>query len=97
MSLQLGDTTESSLVVSTRVNFTNPTDYFATIPLIDILMIYNNTAVAHIIGHDISLAPGNNTDVSVDFVWSPREYGGAEGIIAGRELLSSYISGLFST
>lgn len=97
MSLQLGDTSESSLVVSTRVDFTNPTEYSVTIPFLDVLMLYNDTAVAHIIGRDISVVPGNNTNISVDFAWSPRENGGADGVRAGQALLSSYISGLFST
>lgn len=93
VSLQLGTTTESSLLVSTKLNFTNPTEYSATIPFVDTLMLYNGTAIAHIIAHNISVVPGNNTNVSVDFAWNPLEFGGMEGVEAGRALLSSYISG----
>ena len=92
--LQLGETTETSLFVSTRLNFTNPTEYSATIPLLDVLVLYNDTALAHVIARNISVAPGKNTNVSMDVLWNPSESGGIEGIKAGRALLSSYISGV---
>ncbi|KAJ6012712.1 hypothetical protein N7522_003067 [Penicillium canescens] len=97
VSLQLGDTTESSMVVSTQVNFTNPTDYSATVPFADFLILYNDTAVAHITAHDILVAPGNNTNVPVDFSWGPLELSGPDGVDAGRTLLTSYISGSNTT
>lgn len=93
VSLELGNTTESSLFVSTRVNFTNPTKYSATIPFVDLLVLYNNTAIGHIIARDLSVVPGNNTNVSIDLSWSPLETGGTDGVNAGRAFLSSYVSG----
>lgn len=93
VSLQLKNTTNSSLFVSTKLNFTNPTEYSATIPFVDVLMLYNDTAIAHVIARNISVVPGNNTNVSVDFLWSPLDAGGREGVGKGRALLSSYISG----
>ncbi|KAJ5172436.1 hypothetical protein N7492_005029 [Penicillium capsulatum] len=97
VSLQMAESTESSLFVSTKVNFTNPTEYSATIPLVDVLMIYNGTTIAHVLARDISVVPGNNTNVSIEFAWSPSEYGGRRGIENGRALLSSYISGANTT
>jgi hypothetical protein len=93
VSLQLRDTTESSMLVSSQVNFTNPTNYSATIPFADFLILYNDTTVAHITAHDIFIAPGNNTYVPFDFSWCPLELSGPDGVDAGRTLLSSYISG----
>lgn len=77
------------------MNFTNPTKYSATIPFIDVLMLYNGTAVAHIIAHDLFVHPGNNTNESIEVHWSPSALSGTDGVEAGRALLSSYISGEF--
>lgn len=93
VSLELGNTTESALFASTRVDFKNPTNYSATIPFVDLLVLYNDTAIGHIIARDLSVTPGNNTNVSVDLSWSPLETGGIDGVDAGRAFLSSYVSG----
>lgn len=97
MSLELDNTTESSLLVSARMNFTNPSNYSATIPFVDALMLYNDTAIAHIIARNLSVHPGNNTNKSIEFFWSPSAISGAEGVEAGRALFSTYISGKFSS
>ena len=93
VSLQLGNTTESSMSVSVQANFTNPTNYSATVPFVDLLILYNDTVVAHITAHNISIGPGNNSFVPVDFFWCPLDEAGADGVEAGRALLSSYVSG----
>ncbi|KAK4867493.1 hypothetical protein LT330_001003 [Penicillium expansum] len=97
VSLQLGKTTESSMLVSTQANFTNPTNYSATVPFLDLLILYNDTAVAHITAHNISVGPGNNSYVPIDFFWCPLDAAGVDGVEAGRALMSSYISGLNTT
>ncbi|KAJ5570946.1 hypothetical protein N7535_004606 [Penicillium sp. DV-2018c] len=96
VSLRVGNTTESSMLVYTQMNFTNPTEYSATIPFVDLLILYNGTAVAHATARDISVTPGNNSFVPVEFYWSPLNAGGEDGLEAGRALLSSYISGRFT-
>ncbi|KAJ5150750.1 uncharacterized protein N7500_010939 [Penicillium coprophilum] len=95
VSLQIKNTTESSMLVSTQANFTNPTNYSATVPLIDLLILYNDTSVAHITAQNISIRPGNNSYVPIDFFWCPLDADGVDGVEAGRALLSSYISGQF--
>ncbi|OQE36326.1 hypothetical protein PENCOP_c012G04621 [Penicillium coprophilum] len=95
VSLQIRNTTESSMLVSTQANFTNPTNYSATVPLVDLLILYNDTAVAHITAQNISVGPGNNSNVPIDFFWCPLDAAGVDGVEAGRALLSSYISGQF--
>ncbi|KAJ5342010.1 hypothetical protein N7541_011134 [Penicillium brevicompactum] len=93
ISLRLGDTTESSMTVSTLVNFTNPTQYSATIPFVDLLILYNDTTVGHITAQNLSIAAGNNSHVPIDFLWCPSDLSGDHGVEAGRALFSSYISG----
>lgn len=93
ISLRLGDTTESSMTVSTLVNFTNPTQYSATIPFVDLLILYNDTTVGHIAAQNLSIAAGNNSHVPIDFLWCPSDLSGDHGVEAGRALFSSYISG----
>jgi hypothetical protein len=83
------------MMVSTQANFTNPTNYSATVPFVDLLILYNDTAVAHITAQNISVGPGNNSFVPVDFFWCPLDAAGVDGVEAGRALLSSYISGQF--
>jgi hypothetical protein len=95
VSLRLGDTTESSMLVYTQMNFTNPTEYSATIPFVDLLILYNDTAVAHATAQNISVMPGNNSNVPITLFWCPLDADGEDGVEAGRALLSSYVSGWF--
>ncbi|KAJ5446936.1 hypothetical protein N7445_001757 [Penicillium cf. griseofulvum] len=95
VSLHIGNSTASSMIVSTQANFTNPTNYSATVPFVDLLILYNDTAVAHITAQNISVGPGNNSFIPVDFFWCPLDAAGVDGVEAGRALLSSYISGQF--
>lgn len=81
------------MLVSAQANFTNPTNYSATVPFVDLLVLYNDTVVAHLTAHNISVGPGNNSYVPVDFFWCPLDEAGADGVEAGRALLSSYVSG----
>ncbi|KAJ5747773.1 uncharacterized protein N7511_009469 [Penicillium nucicola] len=97
VSLQLGDTTASSMVVSVEANFTNPTNYSATVPFADFLILFNDTAVAHITSRDITVTPGNNTCVPIEFSWCPLKLSGPDGVEAGKTLISSYISGYNTT
>lgn len=75
------------------MNFTNPTNYSATVPFVDFLILYNDTTVAHITARNISVGPGNNSYVPIDFFWCPLDAAGIDGVEAGRALFSSYISG----
>lgn len=81
------------MLVSTQANFTNPTNYSATVPFVDLLILYNDTAVAHITARNISVVPGNNSYVPIDFFWCPFDAAGVDGVEAGRAFFSSYISG----
>ncbi|KAI2787411.1 hypothetical protein POX_f07775 [Penicillium oxalicum] len=92
-SMELGETTKTSLGVNVLVNLTNPTDHSATIPFFDVKMIYNNTAIGHLIVRNASIVPGNNTRVPVQMLWAPYDESGPSGVELGRKFVSSYISG----
>ncbi|KAJ5281552.1 hypothetical protein N7478_006924 [Penicillium angulare] len=93
VSLEVGETNQSSLSMLTVVNFTNPTEYSATVPFADARVLYNGTAVGHVVARNLSLVPGNNTNASIEVWWNPLGNGGFNGIEAGRALISSFISG----
>jgi hypothetical protein len=92
-SIEVLHTSESTLLLLATLNFTNPTEYSATIPLVDILVLYNGTAVAHVTVRDLLVLPGANSGVSVEAFWNPLDSSGEAGVTAGRELISQYISG----
>jgi hypothetical protein len=94
-SFEILHTTPSTISLQATVNFTNPTPYSASIPYIDCLMLFNETALAHVTGRDLSVVPGDNIGVVFEALWSPLAAGGDIGVIAGRELLSSYVSGIY--
>ena len=75
-----------------KVNLTNPTQYSATIPYVDINILANDTILGHATVRNVKIVPGNNTNVTVQAVWDPAARG-PEGAAIGRELLSQYISG----
>lgn len=80
-----------------RVNFTNPTDYSARIPYINIHILNNDSIIGDATAHNIFVAPGNNSNILVDATWDPTGFGGLNGAKIGRELLSQYISGFNTT
>ncbi|KAL3450705.1 hypothetical protein BJX65DRAFT_269906 [Aspergillus insuetus] len=92
-SLALGDTTESSLIVKTAVNFTNPTQYSVSLPFVDLLLVYNSTRIAHLTTNDVIIVPGANSGIPIDLRWSPLDLGGPSAVLAGRDLISQYVSG----
>jgi hypothetical protein len=90
--LLIVNSTETTLTLQGKVNLTNPTQYSATIPYVDINILANNTILGHATVHNVKIVPGNNTNITVQAVWDPSAYG-SEGAAIGRELLSQYISG----
>lgn len=64
------------------------------VPLVDFIVLYNATKVAHLVARDVSIVPGKNSGLSVDLHWRPLNLDGPQGVSAGRELLSRYISGV---
>ncbi|KAI4724164.1 hypothetical protein E4T49_08114 [Aureobasidium sp. EXF-10728] len=96
-NLQMLDTGKTSLTLTALVNFTNPTEYSATVPFVDINILTNGTLLGHATAKDVSVVPGINTNILVTAVWDPRTLGGEEGHRVGVEFLSQYISVGFNT
>lgn len=94
-SFEILHTTPSTISLQATVNFTNPTPYSASIPYVDCLMLFNGTALAHVTVRELSVVPGDNSGVVFEALWSPLAAGGDAGVIAGRDLLSGYVSGIF--
>ncbi len=90
-------TSKTSLNLEARVNFTNPTEYTAQIPYINIHILNNGSVIGDATASNITVGRGNNTDVLVQATWDPTKYGGENATKIGRELLSQYISGFNTT
>ncbi|KAK5697022.1 hypothetical protein LTR17_024089 [Elasticomyces elasticus] len=91
--LQILDTSPTSLTLGARVNITNPTNYSASVPFMDIHILANETVIGHATAKGIEIVPGRNDNLYVEAVWDPETLGGQEGKRVGREFLSEYISG----
>lgn len=91
--LEILDTTKTSLTIAAKVNLTNPTEYAATVPYIDINISVNDTILGHATAQDVSVVPGPNHNLAVVANWDPHGQSGKKGAHIGSELLSQYISG----
>ena len=92
-SLKIIETTKSSLTVEVRANITNPTNYSATVPYVDLHLLSNGTLLGHATGRNLHVVPGNNTNITVIAVWDPLDNSGHKGVNVSRALISRYISG----
>ncbi|KAI9734760.1 MAG: regulator of (H+)-ATPase in vacuolar membrane [Claussenomyces sp. TS43310] len=95
--LQIIDTSETSIALKAKVNFTNPTPYTAQVPYINIHIISNGSIVGEATAKNVRVHKGNNTNVGIEAVWNPHKMGGRAGARIGRDLLSQYISGWNTT
>jgi hypothetical protein len=79
------------------VNFTNPTEYTAQIPYVNIHVLSNGSILGQATVQNVNVVKGNNSNVLVEAVWDPYTLGGKEAQSIGRNLLSQYISGWNTT
>ncbi|KAI4258465.1 MAG: hypothetical protein LQ352_001216 [Teloschistes flavicans] len=96
-ALEILDTTKTSLTIGAKVNLTNPTEYAATVPFIDINIFVNDTLLGHATAQNVSVVPGPNQNLAVVANWNPHGQSGRKGAHIGSELLSQYISGYNTT
>lgn len=87
------DTSPTSITLQMKSNFTNPTNYTATIPYFNINVLVNGTLIGSATVENSTVHPGNNTGTVVTVLWDPYNYGGAKGKKVGAEWLSQFISG----
>lgn len=92
-SLRILETTRSSLSLEAKINITNPTEYSAIVPYVNIKMLSNGTEIGHATARNVSVVPGPNHNMLVEALWDPLSPSGEKGIAQGKELLSQYISG----
>jgi hypothetical protein len=95
--IKIIDTSKTSLSLQIKMNFTNPTEYTAQIPYINIHLLNNGSIIGQGTVIDLNVTKGNNTNVTVNAVWDPFTLGGKKAEAIGRELLSQYISGWNTT
>lgn len=95
-NLKILDTGPSSIKFQAEVNFTNPTNYSATVPYANVNIQVNDTTMGHVTAENLTVVPGNNTGLLVEALWDPLTMGGEKGRIVGRDLLSQYLSGKFA-
>lgn len=92
-SLKILDTSKSMILLEAKVNVTNPTNYSATIPYVNINFLSNATQLGFAVAEGVSISPGENNNILVHATWEPLGASGKQGLAAGKELLSQYISG----
>lgn len=92
-TLEIVQTTQSSILLEAKLNLTNPTKYSANIPYINLRVAHNGTNVAHVTARNLSISPGFNSDIEISALWDPLQLGGKDGIAAGQDLISRYVSG----
>ncbi|KAG7004630.1 acetolactate synthase small subunit [Physcia stellaris] len=93
-SLEILETTVSSILLQAKINITNPTEYSATVPYVNIQMLNNGSVLGHGTAQNVSVVPGPNHNILVKALWEPD---GKNGRAVGRELLSQYVSGYNTT
>jgi hypothetical protein len=87
------DTSPTSITLQMKSNFTNPTNYTATIPYFNINVLVNGTLIGSATVENSTVHPGNNSGTVVTVLWDPYIFGGAKGKAVGAEWLSQFISG----
>jgi hypothetical protein len=95
--LKVLSTSNTSINLQARVNVTNPTEYSALIPYLNIHISNNGSVIGDVTLQNLSVIPGNNTNLLVLATWDPSTFGCENGTKIGRELLSQYISGFNTT
>ncbi|CZR59622.1 uncharacterized protein PAC_09516 [Phialocephala subalpina] len=95
--LKVLSTSRTSLNLEARVNFSNPTEYTAQIPYINIHILNNGSVIGDATVTNCTVGRGNNSNVLVHATWDPTTFGGENATKIGSELLSQYISGFNTT
>lgn len=78
------------------MNFTNPTNYTATVPYFNIFVMSNGSVLGEATVRDMEVRAGNNSGVA-RILWNPVTFGDKKAPEIGRNLLSQYISGWNTT
>jgi hypothetical protein len=96
-NLRILSTSKTRLEIEARVNFTNPTEYTAHVPYVNIHILNNGSVLGDAIAMNVDVVQGDNLGMIVKASWDPTTFGGDDAKGIGRELLSQYISGFNTT
>jgi hypothetical protein len=96
-NLRILNTGKNLLEFEARVNFTNPTEYTAHVPYVNIHVLNNGSILGDATARNVDVVRGDNTGIIVRASWDPTTFGGEKAQQVGRELLSQYISGFNTT
>lgn len=97
VDLRILNTSETSLTIGATINATNPTDYSASIPYIDVHILKNGSLLGHATARNLEISTGRNGNLEAVAHYDPVSLSGPSGREIGRELLSQYISGYNTT
>ena len=95
-NLEIIKTTEEVIILNALVNFTNPTNYSASLPYAGVNLSWNGTKLGSVTVQDVTISPGENLLVPVTALWDPARRSGEEGVQHSRELISRYVSGMWT-
>ncbi|KAK6351715.1 hypothetical protein TWF718_004862 [Orbilia javanica] len=93
--IMIFSSTKNSVRMGAKVTFTNPTNYTAIIPYLNILFTKNGTILGNGTLVNAAIGKGEN-QVTVEAFWAPAD-GGEEARTMGMALLGEYVSGGNST
>ena len=88
--LAILDTGKDWIKLAADVNFTNPTDYSASVPYFNIKLLNNGTELGNAYVKNATISPGENHQVPIEAIWKPH---GELALFQGKEVLSQYVSG----
>ncbi len=92
-NIWIRNTTATAVRLECAVNFTNPTQYTASVPYINLHIVSGDNILGNVTVQDLLVGQGNVTDVTVSASWDPAGLGGDTSREAGRKLISDYLSG----
>lgn len=95
--LRILNTSETGVSMQAKINFTNPTQYTATIPFLNVHILGDDVIIGEATARGIHLELGNNTGNIVHATWDPTRFGGKKAQEAAQSLLSGYLSGKNTT
>ncbi|KAH7157097.1 hypothetical protein EDB81DRAFT_788842 [Dactylonectria macrodidyma] len=95
--IQILNTSETGVHLQALVNITNPTEYTAVVPYINIHILHEGEILGEAVATNVDFGLGNNTNMLVRSTWDPMRFGGEKAHKIGRKLLSDYVSGKNTT
>lgn len=90
-------TSQDSISLAAKVNFTNPTEYTAHVPQVNFDILNNGSVIGKVSAQNVIVTRGLNAEIAVEVLWAPSSFAGEQGQSIARELLSQYTSGWNTT